>query len=144
MRKLNDPNAKIVVVAHSQGTEVFFRALDFLSAATKSLIEFYGNAGQRFVPNDIGLKSAINLFRSNDPIPYVGNYNVLRTGYANQHDYDVIDLGRGGNLRNIFLAGFSAHGWEANYQIFYATPGAGVTLPGTAKEIKYPIIRNLF
>lgn len=95
------------MVAPSQGTEAFFRALNFLRAERKAIIRFYGFGGQRFVPNDIGLRSALNYYYPDDPVPLLANTTPFRRPYATQHNYAVYRIPvrpRG-----------SGHNWTNNY-----------------------------
>ena len=134
------------MVAHSQGTEDFFRALDFLDPQTKSMIQFYGNGGQRFVPNNIGLKGAVNFITSNDPVPAISNNTMGRRLSANFtfKTFTVFDIGPGGNPNLPFDR--RAHDWDPNYQRLYfqrfiapgmPLPNAPVLPPGT-KPVTYP------
>ena len=135
LRKAKVKNPTIIVVVHSQGTEIAFRAFrDFLSKDTLAMIEFYGVGGETFVPNDIGLKSAKNYMRENDPVPIWANRSFRKVLYSRQHTYDVTAVGRGG-LGGPF--GFGAHNWKNNYEMLFDQPG-GVQLPNDAKKVDYP------
>jgi len=75
---------RIVVVAHSQGTMVFRRALPLLSSDIRSSIEYYGDGGQDFIGSWHGLRSVDNawnrsegkgmLFFGWDIVPIAGTY----------------------------------------------------------------------
>jgi len=98
------------------------------------MIEFYGNGGQTFIPNDIGLKKAENYMQANDPVARL-NWSVgKKVREAKGHTYDVYSIGRGGegNAPNV-----GAHGWVDNYQQLYQNP-KGVTRPQGTTRLQYP------
>lgn len=71
------------------------------------MIRFYGFGGQRFVPNGIGLRSALNYYYPDDLVPIFANATPLRRLYAILHTYTVyrIPVPRGG----------AGHNWTDNY-----------------------------
>jgi hypothetical protein len=108
---------------------VFLRTLDrLLSTDTKKMIRFYGNGGETFVPNNVGLKSSINFFYRNDIVPFLAaRSRVLRRAIfaVKGKTYEVHNLGYGGS-RAIFknlriprlIPNASAHDWTG-YQGTY-------------------------
>jgi hypothetical protein len=136
LRKSGAKNPTIVVVAHSQGTMTFMRALQLLDPRTKAMIEFYGNGGQIFVPNDIGLKRAVNFLRENDLVARPANSNLrpIRRAYALRHTYEVYEIGRGGRGWPLDI---DAHYWKDNYQQLYENKG-GLRLPPGSNRVNYP------
>ena len=138
IRRAN-PNGggRIVVVAHSQGTEMFFHALDFLSADTKSMIDFYGVGGQRFVPRDIGLRSATNYYISNDGVPWFSNSLWSRALYASDHAYNVIRIQSGNGL--------AGHDFIGNYERLFNNANQGVIIPNQnlTRPVRYGGFRPL-
>jgi hypothetical protein len=123
----------ITVVAHSQGTMIFLRALKFLSKDTIGMIEFYGNGGETFVPDDIGLRRAVNFYRPNDPVPAVNNWLPPRLLEAKGHKYVVHNLG----ATNGWPLDFKAHSWDKNYDMLYKYLGQ-ISRPDGSKLISYP------
>lgn len=69
---------KIHVVAHSQGTSVFYRALPLVDKEIHSHIYFVGLGGQRFANDIFGLGGNENYANRDDIVPYIGNYNPFR------------------------------------------------------------------
>lgn len=147
------PNAAdrtIVVVAHSQGTMVLARAMRFLSPETKSMIEYYGNGGQAFIPIN-GLKAAKNYYFSNDLVPAIASNSkivkqALQSLLAPDKTYNVYNLGLGGN-KNI-IPNISAHAWNEYAKIYAAEPqgqlpGNEVLPYGKMDLVDYPR-RSLF
>jgi hypothetical protein len=122
----------IYVVAHSQGTEVFFRALNFLRPETRAMIRFYGFGGQRFVPNDIGLRSAFNYYYPDDLVPLLANATPLRRPYASLRTYTV--------YRIPVRPGGSGHNWTNNYSTLVqqgVDAWGELTLPADSRRINY-------
>lgn len=130
----------IYVVAHSQGTEVFYRALNFLSAQTRAMIIYYGVGSERFIPNDMGLALAENYFWSDDMVPVLTNQTILRRFTAPFHQYDIW------RMPGIGLLGIAAHWWEANYQFLFNNPnGNGVNFaPWGSRRLVYGGMNPLF
>lgn len=120
---------KIYVVAHSQGTEVFFRALNFLRPETRAMIVFHGVGGQRFVPNDIGLGAAYNYYFSDDAVPRISNQNLTRWPYARNHRYTVYRLRA--------ALGGSGHSWANNYETLFSEAGRITWPPNGVRELDY-------
>ena len=117
----------IYVVAHSQGTEVFYRALNYLTPATKSMIVFTGLGGQRFIASN-AVRDARNYFFSDDLIPQA-NGTTIRRGYAWFNTFNVyrIPAAPGGN----------GHLWANGYQSLFTQAGAGLQLPANTRPIVY-------
>jgi hypothetical protein len=133
LKKSGAKDPTIYVVAHSQGTMVFYRALALLRKETWGMIEFYGNGGEVFVPSDIGLKRAVNFYRVNDPVPVNANNPLLPTrwiAYAHQYN-EVWNIGMGPGR------GIAPHLWANNYDQQYKDP-SGVRIPPDSKRVKYP------
>jgi RHS repeat-associated protein len=87
--KQNCPCPRIVVVAHSQGTMVFRRALPLLSEKIRKRIEYHGDGGQTWIGPSSGLGSIDNNWNISegkllgvlgvDFVPILGTYaNPLR------------------------------------------------------------------
>jgi hypothetical protein len=113
----NDENIRIQVVAHSQGTMVFYRAMLGLTPQEKAMIQFWGNGGEIFIPRDMGLKSAWNTLRDDDVVPLWSNYfNPVRRANNNLgfkfDSANVLLLGKG-------IPGTNSHTWKTNYQFIY-------------------------
>jgi len=124
LRNNGGQGPKIInVVAHSQGTEVFFRALNFLRPETKAMIRFIGLGGQRFVPNDIGLGSAVNYYYGADAIPHGANMNISRRFYARDHQYTVYRMPGG------------AHAWTNHAPLFAHVNQ--ITVPPGTRAMRY-------
>jgi hypothetical protein len=131
----NDPAIikRIIVVAHSQGTEIFFNALRFLSLDTRAMIEFRGVGSERFVPDNVGLASAVNYYFANDLVASTVNFTpgrlleVRNRGYT----YEVHNLG------NSPLAGLATHFWQGNYSQLFDTVGR-IRRPDASRREPYP------
>jgi hypothetical protein len=75
IRKGIDLKGEVYVVAHSQGTAIFARALELLTPAERSKIHYYGAGSEWFVdPAKYGLASAENVWNKKDIVPSFGNY----------------------------------------------------------------------
>jgi hypothetical protein len=94
---------KIVVLAHSQGTEMFLRAAEQLKEEkqfeTLKLIQFFGHGGETFVPGkDLGLDIAANFYRPGDKIAannfkgFASRKKVLELTAKGYSDYKVYRL----------------------------------------------------
>ncbi|MCB4757710.1 MAG: hypothetical protein LHV69_11900, partial [Elusimicrobia bacterium] len=65
---------EIYVVAHSQGTAIFERALALLKPEERSKIHYFGAGSEVFIDeNKYGLASAVNVKNEGDKIPDMGN-----------------------------------------------------------------------
>jgi hypothetical protein len=75
IRKGIDLRGEVYVVAHSQGTAIFARALELLTPAERSKIHYYGAGSEWFVdPAKHGLAGAENVWNKKDIVPSFGNY----------------------------------------------------------------------
>jgi len=94
----------IYVVAHSQGTMVFRRAVQTLDSETRKHIHFTGLGGQTIIEPGMGLGSAENFAEKQDPVPNLspGTYGKFR------HVFDD-PLVNGGK---------ESHSWENVYLPF--------------------------
>jgi len=73
------PCPRIHVVAHSQGTEVFYGALSLLSKEEKAMIHFHGFGSEHIITKSEGLAFAENIRNPGDGVPIIGNdINPLR------------------------------------------------------------------
>jgi len=75
------PCIRVIVLAHSQGTMIFRRALPLLDGDIKKTIEYHGDGGETFIPSDAGLNSVDNTwnitggaFFGMDPVPVIGTF----------------------------------------------------------------------
>jgi outer membrane murein-binding lipoprotein Lpp len=65
---------EVYVVAHSQGTAIFAKSLELLSASERSKIHYYGAGSEWFVDSQkAGLASGENVWNRKDLIPSLGN-----------------------------------------------------------------------
>jgi outer membrane murein-binding lipoprotein Lpp len=72
---------EVYVVAHSQGTAIFAKSLELLSASERSKIHYYGAGSEWFVdPKKAGLASGENVWNRKDLVPSLGN-NVRVTNW---------------------------------------------------------------
>jgi RHS repeat-associated protein len=91
---------QINVVAHSQGTMLFRRSLEFLDPETKKHINFIGLGGQTAINGqDAGLGHAENLVEKNDPVPHKSPTWIGK-------DHTEFDTK---------FKGLAAHSWEEVY-----------------------------
>ena len=133
---VKDP--RILVVAHSQGTMVFYRAMSLLTPETKKMIEFYGNGNEIFVPNNVGLKKAQNYYFDNDPVPI---NNFLKPQWAlvaetKGYTFDVYRMGAIVNKNSALDFTFEAHSLT-QYGKLYAEPFFD-PIPPTGQKEKVP------
>jgi hypothetical protein len=130
----------IIVVAHSQGTMVFLRAMDLLSPETKKMIRFYGNGGETFVPNN-ELKSAENFYYKNDIVPYLGarsRFFKKVLAAIKGKTYVVHNLGLKGPPRLWYrFPNAEAHKWEG-YAGTYSSPQALQQAVQKRDTVRYP------
>ena len=111
---------KIHIVAHSQGTSVFYRALPLVDEKIYPHIYFYGLGGQRFANDISGLGGNENGANIDDIVPYIGNYNPFRLFGIPRNIF-----GSGGNVTWYPSTGGwgTSHPWQKNYiHIFTAVP----------------------
>jgi hypothetical protein len=70
-----EQKGEVYVVAHSQGTAIFARSLEKLTAQERSKIHYYGAGSEWYVdPIKHGLASGENVWNKRDVIPIFGNY----------------------------------------------------------------------
>ncbi len=107
----------IQVVAHSQGTMIFNRALPLLDADVKQLIRYVGIGGEKLITFNSGLASVenfanFNSFWKRDWVPVLGNWiNPLRLLDLPQQIY-----GYPLEFRESPTPNWMEHGFEAHYQ----------------------------
>jgi hypothetical protein len=69
-----EQKGEVYVVAHSQGTAIFAKSLELLTATERSKIHYYGAGSEWFVdPKKEGLASGENVWNRKDRIPTLGN-----------------------------------------------------------------------
>ena len=94
MKKNGCKDAKIYVVAYSQGGSIANNAFQALHPDIRRLIHYAGNGAESFVGKGLGLASQVDYWNTGahgdfDPIPLLGNflnpahalYNVMTGGY---------------------------------------------------------------
>ena len=107
---------KIHIVAHSQGTSVFYRSLRLVDEEILPHIYFVGLGGQRFASDISNLGGNENYANVDDIVPFVGNYSPLRLFGLPRNL-----LGSGGNViwRPSTGGRGANHNWRNHYiQIF--------------------------
>ena len=104
------------VFAHSQGTQVFLGATQFLDAATRSMIAYHGYGGEAQLGSNLGLGYVLNdpgftgVASRNDPVAGIAATNFFKdffNGFMQFPRPDGLIFGIG-NL-------FSTHKFITNY-----------------------------
>jgi hypothetical protein len=94
----------ISIVAHSQGTMIVKRALEFVDKDTKKHINLLGLGGETsFGPGD-GVAFTRNIWEKDDPVPLFWNRMSPWNGNDAYHEFD-----------NPTLDGVAAHAWGKAY-----------------------------
>jgi RHS repeat-associated protein len=97
--------ASIQVMAHSQGTMVFNRALPLLDKETRAMVCFTGFGGQKAVSSSAGLRAVENYGNQNDWV-WRANSNPFRwmdyTFYTQDHPLNVTKSPAPGRMEHSF------------------------------------------
>ncbi len=139
--KLAVADWELEIVAHSQGTMIFYRASQEFAPDIKARMNFYGNGGELIISQKEGYKTARNFLRDNDGVPIIGNLLSPIRRASN------LAPNRWKDFQNVVLLGkavkgpegkVDAHNWQKNYQKIYSEKG-GLVLPVDAVLVKWPI-----
>ena len=112
---------RIHVVAHSQGTQIFYGALSLLSPKERAMIDYHGFGPERIIGNNWGLAAVENVRNPLDFVPMIGNdLNPVRRPFAILGRKDLSlwkDLGD----ENVTYYGDFAIAWpfRHDYKLYY-------------------------
>jgi hypothetical protein len=105
----------INVFAHSQGTQVFLGATEFMDAVTRSMIAYHGYGGEEQMGDNLGLgyvlnDPGLNGPKGNDPVPGLGQSDLLKYFFNGS---SVLPAPQG--LIYGAITGFATHFFNDNY-----------------------------
>lgn len=118
-KAINDPKiGEVYVVAHSQGSAVFERALSLLTPEERSKVHYQGFGPQKYIDAEqYGLGSARNVRHARDPVPVANDAREAVGIQSKSENWEVVgtkEKNEGYNLQY--------HGFEETYLKYMAVP----------------------